>query len=244
MPGQWISRGIGVCWLAVGVLFAPAAEVFGNEGVPPQLRELITVVGIAEERVSPDTAYLTVFSREDQSQADTALRLVKKQTDRIIERVLEKCKGVKDPVVKYEKIEMGTSESGNEVYSAIQRIRFSCAVDEAVLAEVIYVACEADAILDPRTFRAVYYGLQESPELTQRMEENALADAAQRAARCAALSGRTIGRIISVEVRSLLSGESTREFALWDGFPTAIIGSDSRGIFISYSLSVTYELLP
>ncbi len=240
MSMQWIRRGIGVL-LLVFVVANSAAESLGNEGVPPQLRELITVVGIAEERVAPDAAYVTVFSREDQSQADTALRLVKKQTDRIVERVLEKCKGVEDPVVKHEKIGVEEDSKTEELsYFASQRIRFACDVDVEVLADVIYTACEADATLGSK----VYYGVEESAVLTERMEKKALADAAQRAARCASLSGRTLGRIVSVEIKELLSGESTRNFALWDGFPTAIIGSDSQGVFISYSLSVTYELLP
>ncbi len=240
MSMQWIRWGLGVFGLGFAVA-ASAVESLGSEGVPPQLRELITVIGIAEDRVVPDTAYVTVFSREEQSQANTALRLVTKQTDRIVERVSEKCKGVNDSVVKHEKI--GVEEEGKSeglVYFASQRVRFACDVDEEVLAEVIYAACEADATLDSQ----VYYGVEESDELTERMEKKALADAAQRAARCASLSGRTLGRIVSVEVKELLSGESTRNFALWDGFPTAIIGSDSQGVSLSYSLSVTYELLP
>ncbi|MCU0857169.1 MAG: SIMPL domain-containing protein [Pontiellaceae bacterium] len=194
------------------------------------------------------------------AQADIAFRTVEKLTDRIISGVKKKC-DVTDVLVRTEQILVRTEISEAKSpdasdYFVRQRLRFVCEPKTDLTADIIYTACELNAILygttqnyavrvyplsDMDIGRPVFFGVKEDAELTRRMYEKALADAAKRAKVHAELAGKKAGKILSIQCDEFINGEVKAEWAIQDGFPTGILGRSSDKICVSYEVVVTYE---
>lgn len=243
-------------WIG-GVVCAVSAGAFAAV-----VEQGLTVRGRAEEWVVPTCAYVTVYAEERSPQADIAYRTVEKLSERIIKSAKDASKDVTDVLVRNETIKvkteiLNTANVDNSEYYVRQRLRFVCEPSMELAADVIYAACQSKAVLcgtsstvgtinvypvsETELTRTVYFGVERDDKLARRMTEKALADAAERAKILSELSGKKIGKIISVECDEFINGEVPASDALEAGFPVGIIGVGSDKIFVSYDVVVTYE---
>lgn len=249
-------------WLG-GVLLAAAAFSFAAV-----VEQGLTVRGRAEEWVVPTCTYVTVYVDEGSPQVDIALRSLDKLTERVIKAVKDKNSGVREFLTKAESIKVATKILATQHfemrrYYVRNRLRIVCDPDMMVASDAFYSACNAGAIPygtpyfydelksdkamfalvgDDRTNRVVYFGVEKNEELTRRMYEKALANAEERAKIHAELSGKKVGKILSIQCDEVINGEVPANWAVENGFPCGIIGIGPDKVYVSYEAVVTYEI--
>lgn len=241
--------------LAVSVAIA-SMLVLSSYGEDRQ--HTISVTGKAEEKVKPDTAYVTVYA-----QADGILMVdAVKRADRLVEEINAAIRSESNVVRSVSVVDVGLGEKATEYWRPDQkeeaprpqvarRIRVTCEPMPDGLYQVIDKAIRAGALMQipSRTsysddIRSVaIYGVEHSAEVVERVRKAAMADAKAGAEKSAALAGKKVGEVVNIGC----SGPAhwvmpMRVMGVQSQFPTEHIGTNPDEITISHSVSVTFDL--
>jgi len=237
--------------LALGCLFSQA--VMGTE------ENTISTTGTADIERKPDIAYVTLYIKGDGILMEDAIKRAREKSETIQKTLKENYKGIKE--VEITDIEIG--EKGSKYWSSekedepprpqvTKRMRISIPPDPILAYQIIDTAIREGAVMQiPSSTHysgeirsIVIYGLLDASATEDEAKKKAFEDAKTKAQEMGALAGKKIGEVVSIGCgRNVtfpggmyLSGRKV-------DFPTEYIGIDPNKIDISYSLSVTFELL-
>jgi uncharacterized protein YggE len=218
----------------------------------------ISVAGKAEEKVKPDTAYVTVYA-----QADGILMVdAVKKADKLIEEVSAAIKSESNIVKNVSVVDVALGEKATQYWRSDQkeeaprpqvarRIRITCKPMPDGIYQVIDKAIRAGALMQipSRTSYSddirsvVIYGLEQSADVVERVRKAAMADAKADAEKSAKLAGKKVGDVVSIGCSGPMHwGMPMRVMGMQAQFPTEHIGTNPEEITISHSVSVTFDL--
>lgn len=218
----------------------------------------ISITGKAEEKVKPDTAYVTVYATAEGILMVDAV----KKADNLVEEIKAAVRK-EDTVVKSISVtDVSMGEETKEYWRSdqkqeaphpqvVRRIRLTCKPIPGGIYQVIDNAIRAGALMQipSRTSYSddmrsvVIYGLEQYEEAVDRVRKAAIGNAKAEAEKLAILADKKVGDIVSIGV----SGPSNwdmpmRVMGMPAQFPAKYIGANPNEITISCSVSVTFEL--
>jgi len=221
-------------------------------------KDTITVIGIGKVTAKPDVAYVTLSVKADGIlMADTAQK-VKQKLDEIEKAIKAKKDGIKEIVTSDVAIgQKDSAWSSDEKDVArpqiVKQMRVTIAPDPQIAHDIVDAAIRAGASMDVSDSysysryldNVIVYGLIKSEEAEAQAQAKALEDARAKAAKLAALAGKTLGGVTSIGCDSSSSWSYQLSNMMRGGmeFPTTNLGLDPSKIDITHTMSVSFELL-
>jgi uncharacterized protein YggE len=237
--------------LALGCLFSQVA--MGTE------ENTISTTGTADIERKPDISYVTLYVKGDGILMADAIKRAREKSEAIQKAIKENHKGIKE--VEITDIEIG--EKGSRYWSSekedepprpqvTKRMRITIPPDQILAHQIIDTAIREGAVMQipssthysGELHSIVIYGLLDASAAEDEAKKKAFEDAKTKAQEMAALASKKIGDVVSISCgrsitfpgRMYISGRQA-------DFPTEYVGIDPNKIDISYSLSVTFQLL-
>lgn len=231
---------------------------FTLSGIAAEREHTITVAGKAEERVTPDVAYVTLYA-----QADGILMVdAVKKADKLIDEITVAIKTQTNVVRDLSIADIALGEKKRQYWGPDQqeeaprpqvarRIRVLCKPVAEEIYEVIDQAIRAGALMQiPSTTSysddirsVVIYGLEHSAEVVERVKESAMNDARMEAKKLANLAGKTVGNLVTMGCSEALHYSfPARVMGRQVDYPTEYISMNAEELTISHTVSVTFEL--
>jgi len=219
----------------------------------------VSVVGTAELKVKPDTAYVTLYARADGILMVDAVKKADKLVDEIVTAINTESNIVKGIAV----VDVALGEKKSEVWRSdqkeeaprpevVRRIRITCQPDPAGIYAAVDQGLRAGALMQIPSHTTysddirsvVVYGLEQSSDVLERVRKSAMDHAKAEADQSAALAGKKAGGVVTIGCSGATPWNFPRRvMGMQTDFPTEHIGTNPEEITISQTLSVTYELL-
>lgn len=239
-------------WIAVlslGMMMSVAAQA--------ACENTVSVSGASQLEKAPDIAYIVLYVKGDGILMTDAVKNAAQKADEVIKAIRLDRPQVLD--VKSETSEIG--EKRNQYYSSadkdesprpqvVQRLMVSIPPIPSLAYEIIDAALRAGAVMSiPSSTHysgeinsVVVYGVQNAKDVEEEAKKLAFEDAKKNAEASAALAGRKLGIVNSVNCQSVQGFSQQVYFSGRKAqFPTKYIGISPEKIEINGSVTVTYN---
>ena len=239
-------------WIAVlslGMMMSVAAQA--------ACENTVSVSGASQLEKAPDIAYIVLYVKGDGILMTDAVKNAAQKADEVIKAIRLDRPQVLD--VKSETSEIG--EKRNQYYSSadkdesprpqvVQRLMVSIPPIPSLAYEIIDAALRAGAVMSiPSSTHysgeinsVVVYGVQNAKDVEEEAKKLAFEDAKKNAEDSAALAGRKLGIVNSVNCQSVQGFSQQVYFSGRKAqFPTKYIGISPEKIEINGSVTVTYN---
>lgn len=239
-------------WIAVlslGVMMSVAAQA--------ACENTVSVSGASQLEKAPDIAYIVLYVKGDGILMTDAVKNAAQKADEVIKAIRQDRPQILD--VKSEPSEIG--EKRNQYYSSadkdesprpqvVQRLMVSIPPIPSLAYEIIDAALRAGAVMSiPSSTHysgelnsVVVYGVQNAKDMEEEAKKLAFEDAKKNAESSAALAGRKLGIVNSVNCQSVQGFSQQVYFSGRKAqFPTKYIGISPEKIEINGSVTVTYN---
>lgn len=205
----------------------------------------ITVTVEVQKLVEPDRAYLLIYSNDDNSRSQVAQQMSLKKIEKAVADIQRK-HGKK---INYEILNSAVSrieqEAGYE-FVFTHCVRFDCPPDAEKLFPILDDGNDSgDTSITPSKsiatglpYSPIIYAVEDYEKVEDLLETEVLAAAKVRAEKLAQKAGKTIGEIISIDLK--LIEAKGRGLDL----PTPYISNSESGVIMVQTATVSYQLLP
>lgn len=237
--------------LALGLMVAGSAQA--------ACENTVSVSGSSQLEKAPDIAYIVLYVKGDGILMTDAVKNAEQKAEEVIKAIRQDRPQVMD--VKNTTAELG--EKRNQYYSSsdkdesprpqvVQRLMVSIPPVPSLAYEIIDAALRAGAVMTiPSSTHysgeinsVVVYGLQNAKDVEEEAKTLAFEDAKKNAESSAALAGRKLGAVNSVNCQSVQGFSQQMYFSGRKAdFPTKYISISPDKIDINGSVTVTYNFV-
>jgi len=218
----------------------------------------VEVTGSVQETFAPDVAYVTVYVIGEGILSVDAARDASDRLEAVVKAISE----LQDQSPEVEVSDVSVGDKQSRVWSSqgqtesprpqvTKRLLITIPPHAQSAYSIIDAAIRAGAMLELQSRTrfsgdmnsTVVYGLKDDSERTRDLRAKAFEEATQRAKELAELAGKTLGQVVSV--KSCGDAQSSRRVYVSgrsQSFPVEHVGTDSKGIKLSASVSATFEL--
>lgn len=247
-----------IAWVALLAMGAGFAALEGEVRAGDDCEEnVVHVSGTATLELPPAAAYVTLYALGEGPLASDAIRKAKDRADAVVTAVREAAGAGGE--IEVENRDLGlmqkqdfTSFGQQTRPQAVRRLTFkfppdpvraATALDAGLRSEAALAAPEAGFTVGRSS--AVSYGVEDSPELQERLRKEAFADAKRVAEKLAALAERPLGSVVRI---GTCDGCGTPDFNMTpfmpepEATPKRYTSSDPEKVTIRHSLSAGFRL--
>jgi uncharacterized protein len=221
-------------------------------------RNAVTVNGTGKVEAKADVAYVTLSVQGDGVLMTDAVEKARQNADQVVKAINEKHQGIK--AISVEDFRVGQKDE--DYYSPdrketprpeiMKRIRITLPPEPKLASDVIDTALRAGATMSmPSSFSypddvsgVLVYGLLAASDYEAQARQLAINDAKSKAEKLAALVGKTLGDVTSIQCAGSGSwAEAMCSNNRGADFPAKYVGLQPDKVEVSANLSVSYELV-